>query len=98
MKYSVGTTYEGKDLNFLKDIAPFVRHIEVSPDSIATYNEGRTMINPSSMDHLKWLCQNTDIDILVHGVGLSIGSFDGCSKAYFGLLDELFLHLPIKWH
>ncbi len=32
MNYSIGTTYEGKNFTYLKEITPFVRHIEVSPD------------------------------------------------------------------
>lgn len=39
MNYSIGTTYEGKHFDYLKEIIPYVHHIEVSPDSITVKKE-----------------------------------------------------------
>ncbi len=98
MKYAIGTTYEGKDFGYLQEIIPYAKHIEVSPDSISTFNDGRVTVNESSLQHLQWVQENTDTDLLIHGVGLSIGSYDGYSKDYINVLCELFKNLTIKWH
>lgn len=99
MNYSIGTTYEGKDFNYLKEIIPYVNHIEVSPDSIAVKKNGQARINAESLQHLKWIEKETDIKILIHGVGLSIGSYDGYSAEYLNLLDELLSEVNIiSWH
>ena len=99
MKYSIGTTYEGKDFNYLKEIAPHINHVEISPDSLAVKKSGRVSISPTSLQQLKWVESETDIEILIHGVGMSIGSYDGYSIDYMNLLDELFGQLTkISWH
>lgn len=98
MKYAIGTTYEGKNLDYLNQIIPFVQYIEVSPDSIAQKKAGKIIIEKDALNQLHWLQKNTDVEILIHGVGLSIGSYDGWSQPYIGLLDELFRELKIKWH
>jgi hypothetical protein len=99
MSYSIGTTYEGKNMHYLKSILPYVQHIEISPDSIAHKKDGIACINPLALQQLQWVEANTDLSILVHGVGLSIGSYDGYSKQYIQLLDELFAKLKkIHWH
>jgi len=36
--------------------------------------------------------------IIVHGIGLSIGSHSGWSDRYLQLLDELLAHVDIAWH
>lgn len=99
MNYSIGTTYEGKDFNYLQQIIPFINHIEISPDSIASKKDGHIHINEEALKQLQWLENETNISVLVHGVGLSIGSYDGCSKDYLKLTDELFGKIKnIKWH
>lgn len=99
MNYSIGTTYEGKNFTYLKEIIPFVHHIEVSPDSIAHKKNGIISVNETALKQLEWVDNVTGISILLHGVGLSIGSYDGYSKDYIKLLDELFGKLNnIRWH
>src|SRR5256885_6489417 len=49
------------------------------------------------MQQLKWATDN-NITLLIHGVGLSIGSYDGYASEYIDLLDQLFSELKIKWH
>ena len=36
--------------------------------------------------------------IIVHGVGLSIGSFSEWNEDYFRLLDQILEVVPIAWH
>ncbi|HEU5292458.1 MAG TPA: DUF692 family protein [Cyclobacteriaceae bacterium] len=99
MSYSIGTTYEGKNLDYLLRIAPHVDHIEVSPDSISTNIGGAVTIHPDILKQLQWVATETNIDILLHGVGLSIGSYDHWNDEYLRLLDQLFNSIPsIKWH
>src|SRR5690348_9510461 len=99
MRYSIGTTYEGKNFNYLQAVMPYVNHIEVSPDSIAYKRNGSVDIHPEALQQLKWIVNETNINILIHGVGLSIGSYDGCSREYLKLLDQLFNNLKnICWH
>jgi uncharacterized protein (UPF0276 family) len=99
MAYSIGTTYEGKNFEYLQHILPYAGHIEISPDSIAYKKNGVVNIHPDALKQLQWLENNTDVSILIHGVGLSIGSYDGYSMQYIRLLDELFRKLTkIRWH
>src|SRR5258708_15735402 len=99
MKYSIGTTYEGKNDQYLKKLLPHIDHIEVSPDSISRYADGKIEIHRGILSQLQWLSRNTTIEILIHGVGLSIGSHEGCNSEYLQLLDQLFENVPsVKWH
>ena len=95
--YLIGTTYEGGRSEYLRTILPFVDYLEISPDSIST-KKGKILpnISPKNIDELKLI--NEEKKILIHGVGLSIGSYDGYSKEYIKLLDELFENLRIEWH
>lgn len=92
----IGTTYEGGRPDFLEKLLSVVDYLEFSPDSLATSRKGVASINPEKLEELKRV--NDKIDHLVHGVGLSIGSYDGVSKNYLNLLDELFRNLDLKWH
>jgi uncharacterized protein (UPF0276 family) len=92
----IGTTYEGNRPEFLEKLLPVVDFLEFSPDSLATSYKGVASINPQKLDELKSV--NNQVDFLVHGVGLSIGSFDGFSQNYLRLLDELYENLSLKWH
>lgn len=99
MKYSIGTTYEGKNFQYLKEVIPYVNHIEISPDSIANKKNGSTCINAEALTQLRWIENETDIEILLHGVGMSIGSYNGYSMEYMSLLDELLREINgIRWH
>jgi len=92
----IGTTYEGGRPDFLEKLLPIVDYLEFSPDSLATSRNGVASINPEKLAELKEV--NNKVNFLVHGVGLSIGSYDGVSKNYLKLLDELFENLDLKWH
>jgi len=92
----IGTTYEGGRPDFLEKLLPVVDYLEFSPDSLATSYKGVVSINPEKLEELRKV--DNKVDFLVHGVGLSIGSYDGVSKNYLKLLDELFESLNLKWH
>lgn len=90
------TTYEGHNTEYLEHILPYVDYIEVTPDAIAQYRDGEIILHQPSLADLKSLGANTGI--IVHGVGLSIGSYDGYSQYYIRLLDTLFEQLNVIWH
>jgi len=41
---------------------------------------------------------SADVEFVVHGVGLSIGSAETWNEDYLRLLDELLEHVSIRWH
>lgn len=93
---SIGTTYEGGRPEFLEKLLPIVDFLELSPDALATSYKGVARINPDKLTELRQIAGKTHF--LVHGVGLSIGSFEGFSQNYLRLLDELYESIPLKWH
>ncbi len=90
------TTYEGHNTEYLEHILPFVEYIEVTPDAMAQYKNEEIILHETSLADLKSLGANTRI--IVHGVGLSIGSYEGYSQYYIRLLDTLFEQLNVSWH
>jgi uncharacterized protein len=90
----LATTYEGHDAALLAAIVPLVDYIETTPDSITHVVDGRAVLHEQTVAELA----STGIDVLIHGVGLSIGSFDGWSERYLGFVDELMRRLPVAWH
>lgn len=94
--FSIGINYDGGRPQFLEKLLPVINHIEVNPDSLAVSNKGTISLHQEKLRELSNV--KSDISILAHGLGLSIGSADGFSKPYLRLLDELFDRLPLKWH
>lgn len=90
------TTYEGHDPVYLGRILPYVDYIEVTPDAIAEYKDDEVILHAPTIAELKSIGTNTKI--IVHGVGLSIGSHDGYSQRYIRLLDDLFEQVDVVWH
>jgi len=93
---ALATTYEGRDPQLLERVLPLVDYIEVTPDSMADYREGRGVISDDAIRELK--DAQTDASIIVHGVGLSIGTCAGYSEAYLRMVDQLMEHLAVAWH
>ena len=92
----LATTYEGGDPAFLHRILPHVDLVEVVPDSIAESRSGVHAIHPPTLAELQGICEEKPI--ILHGVGLSIGSAEGYSAPYLRLLDELMEHVSVLWH
>jgi uncharacterized protein len=92
----LAVTYEGDDPRLLERLLPLIDVIEVSPDTIATSNGRRTCLRPSVLD--EYAALNGKVDLIAHGVGLSIGSFDRWNDDYLRLLDELFTRFDLAWH
>jgi hypothetical protein len=71
---ALAVTYDGDDPRLLERIAPLIDVIEVSPDAMATSNGDRTYLRPSVLH--EYAALRGQVNLIVHGVGLSIGSFD----------------------
>jgi len=83
-------------MRLLERLLERVEYIEITPDTIAHSAGGGCELDPPALAELN--CIGNRARLLVHGVGLSIGSYEGCSEAYLRLLDELFSRFEIAWH
>lgn len=95
-RVAIGATYEGRDRALLERILPLVDYIEVTLETISEINAGQVSLNDEIMAELRDLSEAAKI--IVHGVGLSIGSHDGCSPTYLRLLDDFLDQIEVQWH
>ncbi len=95
-RVSIGVTYEGRDPALLERMLPLVDYIEVTPETIAEIDGSHVSLSKEVMAELRNVSKS--VKIIVHGVGLSIGSHDGWSPTYFQLLDALLEQIDIPWH
>src|SRR5580700_4635839 len=93
---ALATTYEGGDVVLLERLLERARYIEITPDTIARHTADGCELDPEALAELESIGGRARL--LVHGVGLSIGSYEGCSEAYLRLVDELFSRFDIAWH
>jgi len=93
---SLCTTYDAHDPVLLEGVMPFVDTLEVTPDSISIHKNGQAKLHPEVIRSLQSV--SGSIDIIAHGVGLSIGSFEGYSEDYLQLLEKLIDAVPVRWH
>jgi uncharacterized protein (UPF0276 family) len=97
MKARVGTSFEEVAPAFSSLIQPLVEVIEIIPDSLAVKTQdGDARIPASTLETLAELSRH--VPLVVHGVGLSIGSWRGWNEGYFKLLDQLLEVVPVAWH
>lgn len=89
-------TYEGYSPGLLERILPLVDYIEVTPDTIARGDGADAHLDPVAMAELATI--GDDARILVHGVGLTIGSHEGWSERYIRLLDSFLEQIEVVWH
>jgi uncharacterized protein (UPF0276 family) len=90
----LGFSYNGGHPTLFGKVEPFIDCVEVTPDSLAIADEAR--VSPDALAELRDIA--SVVDIVVHGVGLSIASHDGVSQRYIQLLDQVVEELPVKWH
>jgi len=93
---ALATTYEGDDPALLAKIAPLVDVIEIAPDAIAASDGAHSALRRDVLDEYQSVAG--EVGFVAHGIGLSIGSFDGWNEDYLRLLDGLFERLPLRWH
>ncbi|HME09486.1 MAG TPA: DUF692 family protein [Bryobacteraceae bacterium] len=92
----MATTFEGAGPGLLERIGPLVDYLEVPPDSIARTVGGQAHLRPELLDEIASV--SPPLKLIVHGVGLSIGSFDNWNESYLHLLDEFFDRFTPEWH
>jgi uncharacterized protein (UPF0276 family) len=95
-RLALATTYEGNDRALLERMVPLIDVIEISPDSIARSDGKQARLRPEALE--EYASVLPQVDLVAHGVGLSIGSFDRWNESYVRLLDELFARFPLQWH
>src|SRR5512138_3203993 len=83
---AIALTYEGNDASYIERMLPLIDVLEVTPDTIAIAGDDGAEIPLRTLDVLEDLSRH--VHIVVHGVGLSIGSADGWSEE----------HLRLAWH
>ncbi|MFA0964653.1 DUF692 family multinuclear iron-containing protein [Roseivirga sp. BDSF3-8] len=93
---SLAVTYDQYDPPILETILRHADVVEIAPDSISRRINGRAQIDPRFIKQLQNLPSGKQI--VVHGVGLSIGSVSGMNEDYLELLDILYGELPLAWH
>lgn len=93
---AIGTTYNGGGAELLERILPLVDYIETTPDTIARVRRGRPEIDAMALETLREIARHARL--LVHGVGLSIGSHDGWCDDYLRLIEPLFDSVDVAWH
>jgi uncharacterized protein len=93
---AIGATYEGRDPRLLERMLPLVDFIEVTLETISEVNDNGVSLSEEIMAELKNM--GKVVQIIVHGVGLSIGSHEGWSPTYLRLLDEFLDQVDVAWH
>jgi uncharacterized protein len=93
---AIGVTYEGGDPALLERLVEVADYLEVTPDFIAAGTGDDLRIRREILD--EWRMAAEQVEIVAHGVGLSIGSATGWNEAYLRLVDELADTVPLRWH
>jgi uncharacterized protein (UPF0276 family) len=92
----LATTYYCDDPELAEAVLPFVDYLEIAPDAIASFDGDRPYLRPNVVAHLREI--SCHVGLIVHGVGLSIGSHDSWNSDYLALLDQLYAEVPVEWH
>ncbi|MCY7362340.1 MAG: DUF692 domain-containing protein, partial [Ignavibacteria bacterium] len=92
----LGATHEFKNPELLEKIYPYIGYVEITPDSISQNDGNKVFISDETIQEIKNISKEKKI--VIHGVGLSIGSYEGYSKDYIKLLDTLFNEIEFEWH
>lgn len=92
----MGVSYEGRDPALLEQMLPYVDFIEVTPETIAEVRGDDIVLSQDILAELKNAARH--VQLIVHGVSLSIGSHDGWAPTYLRLLDELLGQVDVRWH
>jgi uncharacterized protein len=98
MKNQIGlaVAYDGRAPDYLAHVLPYVDYLEITPDAMAESKDGNHIIPSDIIKEFQTL--QSHVQLIVHGVGLSIGSHDGYSMKYIELMDQLVRSVDIAWH
>ena len=91
---ALGISFEGRPATLLEDLAPLVDVVEVVPDTfVAKYSHVVDRRAFAAIDDYA-----SDLDVVYHGIGLSIGTATGWNDEYLRLLERLCELRPPRWH
>jgi len=93
---AIGATYEGRDPGLLERILPLVNYVEVTLETISEVHDHKISLSDEIMSELKKI--GKAVQIIVHGVSLSIGSHEGWSPTYLRLLEDFLEQINVAWH
>lgn len=95
-RVGIGTSYEALDPTFIEALLPRLDFVEVIPDTLAIREGRHSKIPAQTLRQLELIAAQATV--IVHGVGLSIGSADSWNDDYFRLLDQILEVVPVAWH
>ena len=99
-RLGIGITYLANAAAAMRAAGELVDFFELSPDLLAreqgTGLNRRLTLQPALLAQA--LRDTAGRPIVVHGLGLSIGSAHGWDTGYLGLLDALHARRPFAWH
>lgn len=93
---ALGVSYEGRDPALLEMMLPFIDYVEVTPETMAEVRDGKVVLSPGVITELRNIDRH--VEVIAHGVSLSIGSHDQWSPTYLHLLDDLMEQVSVSWH
>ena len=95
-KAQLGTSYVGYQPLLMDRLLPLIDALEITPDILRVDSADAGQLDADALAQLRECA--AEAAILVHGIGLSIGSADGWNESYFQTLDTLFNAVPVQWH
>ena len=93
---AIGATYEGRDPRLLERMLPLVDYVEVTLETISEAHDGKVSLSNEIMSELRNIGKT--VQIIVHGVSLSIGSHEGWNPTYLRLLEDFLEQVDVAWH
>lgn len=93
---AIGASFAGGGEGYLDRILPLVDVVEITPDSLAVVRDGRGHLRGEVIEVLEEIARRARL--VVHGVGLSIGSHDGYCEDYLRLIEPIFDRIDVAWH
>ena len=89
--------YEGCNPDLLDKVLPLVDMLELPPDSYGNAEGGKVTFTEGAMAQIdKALAAGKQM--IAHGIGLSMGSYDGMHEPYLTFLDAFLERVPVAWH
>lgn len=96
----VGFTWQPELKEALGTGWDLIDFLEISPDVLcreAVTDQGRSLeYHPTLLQEA--LAAATERPLVIHGLGLSIGSATGWSEEYIDILDQFYRQQPFRWH
>ncbi len=99
-RLGVGLNYQPGLNAAIESIGDLIDFFEISPDLLCRerVRDGERALDyhPPLLDEALHI--TADRPLVVHGLGLSIGSAAGWNEGYLRILDELYARRPFLWH